>query len=474
MPDEAKKILFKSQARQKIFQGIQLITDAVKTNFGKNYEYFDDDFIKDLISNYIKDDFEKIGAEFALKTAYKTRKCSSDGATRALIMLEAILKKGLKLIDRNICPQSVNKELDLALTKLMLKIEKMTYLIKDEEDIAKISNYYARNDKEVSRSVTKCLKKVGMSGIVMVEEAQNQTTKIKLASGLEINEGYLSNYFCNNESNTLVEFDSCNLLIIDKKISSIQEIFPILKHLTRTQKELLVIARDIQEDVVSTLAMNKLQKTIKIAAVKSPYNRPELMKDIASLTNSKIITQGDDLLNQFHSALGYVDKVIVYKDRTVIAVRKAHSPTCDHLKNKIAIISTGRNEQKKLYESCITKTTDAIKHGVIAGGNIGLLFALTSLNFSDLRIGGKLLKAAIYAPLIQIISNAGCDPLHILDRICRMGYPNGFNLTSHQVENFLKCGILDPVNVIKSSLSNAISTAKTILLTEAVMTNSTD
>ncbi len=472
MPDKAKKILFKAQARQKIFQGIQLVTDAIRVNFGKNHEYFDDDFIKDLISNYIKDDFEKIGAEFALKTAYKTREDSYDGATNALIMLEAILKEGIKLIGRNICPQSINKELDLALTKLMLKVEKMAYLIKDTKDIAKISNYYARNDKEVSRSVAKCIEKVGLSGTIIIEKTQNQN-KIKLADGLEIKEGFLSNYFCTNESNTHVELNSCNLLITDREISSIQEIFPLLKHLIRTQEELLIIARDIRGDVISTLAMNKLQKTLKIAAIKSPFNRPELMKDLANLTNSKIITQKDDLLNQFHFALGYADKVIVYKDKTIIAV-KSQPVTCDHLKNKIAIISADKIEKKKLYESCIIKTKDAIEHGIIAGSNIGLLFALRSLNFSDLKFGGKLLKAAIYAPLIQIISNSGYDPLRILDRICQMGYPNGFNLINHQVEDFFKCGILDPINVIKSSLSNAILTAKTILLTEAVITDSTN
>jgi len=471
MSDKAKKILFKNQARQKIFKGIHFIADAIKTNLGKSCDDFDGDFVKELISNYIKDDFEKIGAEFALKTVYETKKTSHDGATTALIMLNAILKDGIELIGNQISPQDINKQLDLALTDLISELEKITYFIKDPKDITKIVDYYSCYNKTVSNSIVKCFEKTGLTGTIVVEKTDSTNT-IEIIDGLEINQGYLSRYFCTSEENMTAELNFCNVLIVDRKISSTLEIFPLLKQMTRSKKGLLIIAKDIHEDVISTLAMNKLQGMINIAAVKSPFNQPKLIKDIAILTNAKIITKEDSLLDLSPTALGNSDKVIVYKDKTIIGLKKPHHNTSSHLKNKIAIIgisNSDENEQKQLYENCVTKAKNAIEQGVIAGGNVGLFFALQSLDKSN--IGVKILETAIYTPMMQIISNAGHEPEPILDKICKMGYPNGFNLSSCKVENFFNCGILDPVKVVKSSLFHAVSNAKMILLTDALIIN---
>jgi len=468
MSDKAKKILFKSKARQKVFKGIHFITDALKTSLGKNHDNFNYDFVKDLISNYIKDDFEKVGAEIALKTVHEVKKNSSSAIT-ALIMLDAILKKGIELVDNNTCPQDINKSLDLALADLFSKLDKITYFIKDTKDLARIVNYYAHHNKDISYTVIKSFEKIGLAGSFILNQTRDSTNKIEVTDGLELDQGYLSHFFCTDEKNMITELNLCKVLIVDKKISSIQEIFPLLKQLTKPSEELLIIAKDLHKDVVSTLAMNKLQKTVKVAAIKLDQN--DSIKNLANLTNAKIVTKNDSLLDLPQTALGQAYKAVIHKDRTIIATQNPLKG-CSHLKNKIAIIHmniSDTNQTKMLYNSCIEKTKMAIEQGVIVGGNFGLFFALHSIDKSNIVIGIDLLKAAIYAPLMQMIFNAGHDPKPILKSISNMGYPNGFNLNTHKIDNFLESGILDPVKIVKNSLEYVVSTAKTLMLTDALM-----
>ncbi|SCA63979.1 60 kDa chaperonin 3, partial [Chlamydiales bacterium SCGC AG-110-M15] len=396
------------------------------------------------------------------------------------------------------------------------EIEKTARTISSRQEIKNIATVSASGNEAVGETIATAMDKVGKAGVITIEESKTTDTNIELVEGMQFDRGYLSPYFCTDAEKMITEMSKTRLLIVDKKISNIQELLPILQALASTREELLIIAEDIEGDALSTLVVNRLRGTLKVAAVKAPGfgdRRKEMLKDIAALTGGRVISEeaGDNLKDVDVTSLGSAEKITITKDNTTIVngggseedikVRLQHiereitdtSSSYDiekleerkaKLSSGVAVIRVGAptepemKENKRVFEDSLNSTKAAIAEGVVAGGGVALLNAKKAIEALGLKgeelVGANCVAEACEAPLKQLAENAGMDSAVVLSDVESAEENHGLNLLTEKLEDMFKAGVIDAAKVVKNTLRYAASVAGIIFISEALITDAKD
>ncbi len=525
MSSNPKEIIFNERAREKLKKGINEIADVIGVTLGpKGRNVAISSWAMSKISNTassiiddidLKDDFEDMGAKLAKELAQKIKLSCGDGTTTGVVLLRSIVNEGVKYIASGASSIHLKKGLEKALQKVLKRIDELSYKIKSDDDIKNIATISASGDKEIGNDIAKSFKMAENKASIAIENGNKNVTEIETKKGMQIERGYLSPYFCTDTKKMEVELINPKILITDKKINTIQDLLEILQTISSTSKELLIIADEIDSDTLATLVINKIKGIMKVAAIKTPSfgdKRKDILEDIAHLTGGTYFSEDKGLILKEAKLeqLGEAQRIVITKDKTLIIgangknlqkriallEKEKQSLTDDvdkdqiekritKLKGNIVVIKVGATsdsvlkEKKQKYEDSLNATKAALEDGFVVGGGIAFLRAKCALDdFSDISIAEKpgidILKKALLAPLKQIISNAGFDYHLIIDALLKKKKTFGFNVVEEKIQDFIKAGIIDPTKVIKTSLTQAISIAKIVLLSDVLIADAKD
>ena len=524
MSAKPKEILFCEDARKALKEGLDQLADVVGMtlgprgrNVGLQASWGSPTITSDghSIVNEIevKDPGLNVGISMGKEVASKIKEKSGDGTTTGILLLRALVSGGVKNIAMGANPISIKRGMDKALEKILSQIDAMSIEIKNSKETRNIAMVSASGNEEIGTNIAACFEKVGKTGVVAIEDGKSTETQIEFVEGMQFDRGYASPYFATNAEKLTVEMEQPLILITDKKITSVQEILPVLQQIAATGKSLLIIADEIEGDALSTLVVNKLKGTLKVAAVKAPGfgdRRKALLEDIAVLTGAHVVSEEKGMILRETEAdsLGHAEKIIVSKDKTTIVGGKGTAKALKerigqideeikqttssydkekleerkaHLQGGVALIRVGAmteseaKKKKQMYEDSLNSTRAALEEGIVAGGGIALLRASRALGDlslnSEERVGFEILKSACEAPLKQIAFNTGFDSSLILNEVLQNAPSFGFNAISEKVEDLIKAGVIDPAKVVKTSLMHAVSMAGIVLLSEAILLN---
>jgi len=522
----AKQIIYSEKARNALKRGVDQLADAVKVTLGPKGRnvviekgYGTPIITKDGVTVAkevdLEDKIENIGAELIKEVASKTNDVAGDGTTTATILAQAMITEGLKLVSSGISPIEIKVEVEKKVAMVVAELKKMSKKISTKEEIAQVASISA-NDKEIGNIIAEAMESVGKDGVITVEEGQSFGVEKEVVEGMQFDKGYISPYMITNSESMKAEFEEPYILITDKKISSLQQILPLLEKMLQSgKKDLVIIADEIEGEALATFVVNKLRGVFNVLGIKAPGfgdRRKAMLDDIAILTNGKVISEeiGLKLENTILDDLGQARKVIATKDNTTIIEGKGEDKKIkdrvaqikkeidisdsDFDKEKlqerlaklaggVAVIKVGAatetemKEKKDRIEDALNATRAAVEEGVVPGG--GLALALASNAFDELTdkkhdtVGSQIVDTAILEPIKQIASNAGKDGSLILYNIIRenkQGNKNiGYNAAIDKFEDMIEAGIVDPTKVVRSALENASSAAIMFLTTEAVI-----
>ena len=521
MSESYKQFRFDEEARNSLREGIAQVADVVKVTLGPRGRNvgLDASFGSPTITSdghtiakeiELKDTFLNMGASMAKEVGAKVKEQSGDGTTTAIVLFNCLVQTGMKNIAAGANPTSVKRGMEKTLEEILRKIDAMAILVNSTEETKNIASVSASGDEEVGEIIAECFAKVGKTGVVTVEEGKSTETLVECVEGMQFDRGYASSYFCTNAEKLLAEMNNPIILITDKKISSAQEILPLLQQVAASGGELVIIADDIDGDALSTLVMNRLRGTLKVVAIKGPGfgdRRKALLEDLAILTGAELVSEerGLSLKNLDQEWLGSASQVICSKDKTTIVggegkqekikariqqieseIKEATS-TYDEknlqerkakLQGGVAVIRVGAptesemKKKKQMFEDSLNSTRAALEGGVVPGGGVGLLRASRDVEQSltaDERVGSALLLKACEAPFKQIASNAGFDGSILLEEALKAGGHFGFNAVSEKMEDLVLAGVLDPVKIVKNCLIYAVSVAGVALMTEGLI-----
>lgn len=522
-----KEIIFEEAARNALARGIDKLADVIaitlgpkgrnvglQSSWGSPTITSDGNSIAKDVE--LKDPFLNMGVSMGKEVAAKIKEKAGDGTTTGIILLRALVQGGIKNIASGANPTAIKRGMDKALETVVKEIDAMSLAIKSNRDTRNIATVSASGNSEIGDKIAECFDKVGKTGVVVIEEGKSTETTIELVDGMLLDRGYLSAYFATNAEKLTVEMANASLLITDKKISSAQEILSILQHVATTGRELLIIADEIEGDALSTLVVNKLRGTLKIAAIKAPGfgdRRKAILEDIAILTGAQFITEEKGLVLRDigPDVLGTASQIVIDKEKTTIVGGKGAAKeikariaqinaeiantTSNYdkenlegrkakLQGGVALIKVGAptesemKKRKQLFEDSLNSTRSALEEGIVPGGGVALLRAsraCAKLKFSkEEDVGAQILLRACEAPFKQIVSNTGYDASVFLEEVLKKEKSFGFNAISEKIEDLLKCGVIDPAKVVKSSVAHAVSMAGIVLLSEALIANAKD
>lgn len=522
----AKELLFDEEARNKLRVGLDKLAEVVSITLGPKGRNVSlqaawgtpsitndgNQVAKDF---ELKDSFENMGVSLAKEVASKMKEKCGDGTTTSLILLHALVKNGMKTIASGSSPIEVKRGMDKAVDAIIAQLEKLAIAIQTPEEIQNIAIASASGNTEIGATIAQTLQKVSSSGVVTIEKGSSIKTSVEMVEGMQFDRGYVSSYFTNNDQMKTEFSNKPRILVTDKKITSIQEILPLLQEAAATSSELLLIAEDFEADALSTLVVNKMHGTLKVCAVKAPGfgdRRKALLEDIAVLCGATPVFEerGLFLKNATMQLLGSAEKIVVTKETTTIVggqgqkeaiearikvisaeIEKTTSSydkeKLDERKAKlsggVAVIRVGAatdpeaKHKEQLYQDSLNSTRAALEEGIVVGGGIALLRAskAVSLNLSnDEAIGGQIVLKACEAPFRQIVANTGSDPSIMLGEVLAAPAYFGFNALTEKVEDLIKSGVVNPAKVDKNALRFAASTAGIILLSEALISNAAD
>lgn len=522
----AKELKYKDEARKLILAGVDALTDAVKVTLGpkgrnvvlqKSFgaPHITKDGVSVAKEIELKNAFENMGAQMVKQVAQKTNEDAGDGTTTATVLAQAVYHEGFKLVTAGHNPMELKKGIELATIKITEKLQQMSKEVKTNAEIAQVGTISANGDKEIGDLIAKAMDKVGHDGVITLEESKTAETELTVVEGMQFDRGYLSPYFVNSPEKMETNFDNPNILITDKKISSMKELLPLLEKSVKTNKPLLIIAEDIDGEALTTLVVNKLRGTIQVSAVKSPgfgERRKELLGDIATLTGATVVSEevGMSLETAGVDVFGSAARVTVDRDNTTIVdgagdkdvigarvgelKKRIESTDSDYDREKmqerlakltggVAVIAVGSpteaemKEKKDRVEDALNATRAATEEGIVAGGGAALVHATKVLK--DLKgatetetLGVRLVERAITSPLRQIVINAGGSPDVVVNEILKSSDESfGYNARSEVYENLIESGVVDPTKVTRLALQNAASISGLMLTTETMVAN---
>ncbi|EAI8122631.1 chaperonin GroEL [Campylobacter jejuni] len=518
----AKEIIFSDEARNKLYEGVKKLNDAVKVTMGPRgrnvliqKSFGAPSITKDGVSVAkeveLKDSLENMGASLVREVASKTADQAGDGTTTATVLAHAIFKEGLRNITAGANPIEVKRGMDKACEAIVAELKKLSREVKDKKEIAQVATISANSDEKIGNLIADAMEKVGKDGVITVEEAKSINDELNVVEGMQFDRGYLSPYFITNAEKMTVELSSPYILLFDKKITNLKDLLPVLEQIQKTGKPLLIIAEDIEGEALATLVVNKLRGVLNISAVKAPGfgdRRKAMLEDIAILIGGEVISEelGRTLESATIQDLGQASSVIIDKDNTTIvngAGEKANidarvnqikaqiaETTSDYDREKlqerlaklsggVAVIKVGAatetemKEKKDRVDDALSATKAAVEEGIVIGGGAALIKAKAKIKLDlqgDEAIGAAIVERALRAPLRQIAENAGFDAGVVVNSVENAKDENtGFDAAKGEYVNMLESGIIDPVKVERVALLNAVSVASMLLTTEATI-----
>jgi len=520
----AKLLEFDAQARSQLKVGIDLLAKAVKVTLGPKgrnvvleKKFGSPTITKDGVTVAkeieLDDPVENMGAQMVREVASKTSDVAGDGTTTATVIAQAIYTEGLKSVTGGINPMSLKRGIDKAVQTVVEELRSLAVETRGRKEIAQVGAISANNDEEIGDLIAEAMEKVGKDGVITVEEARGLETELETVEGMQFDRGYLSPYFVTDPEKMEAVLEDANILIHDKKISTMKDLLPVLEKIAQTGKSLMIIAEDIDGEALATLVVNKLRGTLKVCAVKAPGfgdRRKQMLQDIAIVTNGKVISEevGFKLENTVLGDLGSAKRVVIDKDATTIidgagsedaiqgrikeirtAIDKSSSDYDSEklqerlakLAGGVAVINVGAptetemKEKKARVEDALHATRAAVEEGIVPGGGVALLWAQKKLDslkvkHEDERRGVDIVYRALEEPTRQIAENAGKEGSIVVERIREKGELNyGYNAQTDKYEDLTKAGVIDPTKVTRSALQNAASIAGLLLTTEAVV-----
>jgi len=521
----AKQIHFGSEARQKIIAGVNALADAVRITLGPKGRnvVIDKKYGSPMITNDgvtiakeidLKDPFENMGAQLVKEVATKTNDVAGDGTTTATVLAAAMIAEGYKNVTAGANPMQLKRGIDLAVEKICAELERVKVDIgNSKEKIAQVATISAQ-DENVGNLIADVMEMVGHDGVITVEEAQTMGLDKEVVKGMHFENGYISPYMVTDPARMEAVYEDVKILITDRKLSSIQELLPLIEKLAQAgRKELVVIAEDVEGEALATFVLNKLRGIFSVLAIKAPAygdRRKEMLKDIAALTGGRLITEelGLKLETTELADLGEARKVIAEKDKTVIVEGKGKKKdvdariaeievlldksTSDFDKEKlierkaklaggVGVIKVGAatevelKEKKHRIEDAVSATKAAVQEGIVPGGGVALLQAGHVLDSfkgpQDELTGVQIVRRALSYPLHQIAENAGKDGAVIVHKVNEQKEGWGYDAAKDEFVDMVKAGIIDPKMVTRSALQNAASIAGIFLTTEAAITD---
>ena len=521
----AKEIKFDIESRDALKRGVDALANAVKVTLGPKgrnvvieKSFGTPHVTKDGVSVAkeieLEDKVENMGAQMVKEVASKTNDIAGDGTTTATVLAQAIVREGLKNVAAGANPMDLKRGIDKAVSAVVENLKSQSQQVGDNNDkIKQVASVSANNDETIGGLIADAFAKVGKEGVITVEEAKGIDTTVDVVEGMQFDRGYQSPYFVTNPDKMVAELDNPYILLVEKKISSMKELLPVLEPVAQQGKSLLIISEEVEGEALATLVVNKLRGSLKIAAVKAPGfgdRRKAMLEDIAILTGGQVISEerGFTMENASIELLGKAEKVVIDKDNTTIvngagddAQIKARvnqikaqleSTTSDYDREKlqerlaklaggVAVLYVGAasevemKEKKDRVDDALHATRAAVEEGIVAGGGVALVRSIESLNHlsganQDENTGIRIVKRAIEEPLRQIVANAGGEGSVIVAKVAEGKADFGYNAKTDEFVNMLEAGIIDPTKVTRVALENAASVAGMLLTTECVIT----
>jgi chaperonin GroEL len=518
----AKELLYAQDARHRLLDGINALADVVKVTLGPKgrnvlleTSYGSPTVTKDGVTVAkaveLDDRFTNMGAQLVRAVADKTSDTAGDGTTTATVLAQAIYREGARLVAAGHDPMSIKRGIDKGVDGVVAALKTIAKPTKDRREIAQVGTISTNGDQELGDKLADAMERVGQEGIITVEEGKTTETTLELVEGMQIDRGYLSPYFVTDTERMQAVFEDAYVLVSERKISSMRDLFPVLELIAKAKKPLVILADDIDGEALSTLVVNKLRGTINCVAIKAPSfgdRRKDVLRDIAILTGAQNISEelGLQLEDVTVAQLGHARKVTVDKDTTTfvdgggdkgrikarieaLRAELGRSPSSfdeEKLRERLAKLAAGvailkvgaateleMKEKKARLEDGLHATRAAVKEGIVAGGGVALIrgqLALDTLEVADdERVGVQLLRRALEEPLRQIAINAGLDGAVVVARVRAGAADFGYNAATGEYGSLLAMGVIDPLRVVRSALENAASVAGLMLTTECLI-----
>ena len=520
----AKEVRFSTAARDRMLRGVDTLADAVKVTLGPKGRnvLLDKSFGAPRISKdgvavakeiELADRFENMGAQMVKEVAVKTGELAGDGTTTATVLAQAILHEGVKAVAAGMNPMDLKRGVDLAVHAVVEDIRSRSKKVSTNDEIAQVATISANGDVEIGRMLAQAMQKVGIEGVITVEEAKSLSTELEVVEGMQFDRGYISPYFITNAEKMVAELEDPYILIHEKKLSSLQTLLPLLEQVVQSGRPLVIIAEDVEGEVLATLVVNRLRGGLRAAAVKAPGfgdRRKAMLEDIAIVTGGQFISEelGIALDKVTLDMLGRARRVRVERETTTIVdgagkkeeiqarirqiKQQIEDTTSDYDREKlqerlaklaggVAVIRVGGatevevKERKDRVDDAVHATKAAVEEGVVAGGGAALLYAtkaVAGLNpeNADQKVGIEIVRHALQTPMRQIAENSGAEGSIVIGKLLDRDEVNwGFDAQSGEFKDMLKAGIIDPTKVVRTALQDASSVAGLLITSEAMV-----
>lgn len=518
-----KQVIFGEQARHHILNGVDILADAVAVTMGPKGRnvVIDKSFGAPSITKdgvtvakeiSLKCPLENMGAQLVKEVASQTADAAGDGTTTATVLARSIYKEGVKAVVAGANPMDVKRGVDKAVVNVVEELKKLSKPCTDRKSIAQVGTISANADSSIGEIIAEAMEKVGKEGVITVEEGSGLENELSVVEGMQFDRGYLSPYFINNQQSMACELDNPRILLVDKKISNIREMLPVLEGVAKSGSPLLIIAEDVEGEALATLVVNNMRGIVKVCAVKAPGfgdRRKAMMEDIAILTGGKVIAEevGLSLEKATLEDLGHAKRVVVDKDNTTIIdgsgqeedikartkqiSAQMEETSSDYDREKlqerlaklaggVAVIKVGAatevemKEKKARVDDALHATRAAVEEGVVPGGGVALVRALTAIanlkgDNHDQDMGIAIARRAMQAPIRQIIANSGLEASVVVAKVEEGKGNFGFNAATGEYGDMIEMGIIDPTKVTRSAIQNAGSIAGLMLTTECMI-----
>jgi len=520
----AKDVYFAADARDRMLQGVNILANAVKVTLGPKGRnvVIEKSFgaprsTKDGVSVAkeieLSDKFQNLGAQLIREVASKTNDKAGDGTTTATVLAQSIVTEGLKSVASGRNPMDLKRGIDKAVLAVVESIKATSKKVTTNAEIAQVGTISANGDKEVGEMIARAMEKVGNEGVITVEEAKTAETELDVVEGMQFDRGYLSPYFITNADKMEAVLEEPQILLFEKKLSSLQPLLPVLEAVVQNGRPLLIIAEDVEGEALATLVVNKLRGGLRVAAVKAPGfgdRRKAMLEDLAILTGGTVISEdlGIKLENVTLADLGRAKKVTITKDDTTIVdgsgdkaaiearvgqiKKQIEDTTSDYDKEKlqerlaklaggVAVVRVGGStevevkEKKDRVDDALNATRAAVEEGIVPGGGVALLKATKALDGlngenDDQNAGIQIVRRALQAPIRQIVENAGVEGSIVVGKVLENPSPTfGFNAQTEEYQDLVAAGVIDPAKVVRTALQDAASVAGLMITTEAAI-----
>lgn len=519
------EVIFGDEARKKLLEGVKILSDAVGTTLGprghnviiegmNGKHQLTKDGVTVARAVNLEDKFQDFGCQLVKEVAQRTNDVAGDGTTTATILADAIFSEGMRLLAAGNPASDIKRGIDEAVNKVVGELKKMAVQVDGKDGIKNVGTISANGEKEIGELIAGAMEKVGRDGVIVVEEAKGLQTTLEVVEGMRFDRGYLSSYFVTNPGKMINELEEPLILVSDQRISSLEKMLPILEYVHAQRKPLLIIADDVEGDLLQGLALNHMKGNLRACAVKAPGfgdHRLNCLSDIALLTGAEVFTSGEEFKPENVNRLGTCRRVVVTRNHTTIIDgtgdpkgietrikelrTRLEDPSLEEkeaelVKERLAKLSGGvailhvggateieLHERKDRVEDALNATAAAAAEGIVPGGGVALvqasqiLFETRPKDNSARQMGYDIVRDACMSPLRKIVENAGGEPVRVLDRVAGSKGTEGFNAATDEYADMMEAGIIDPVRVTRTALENAASVAGLLLTVDALVTD---